>query len=553
MKERWDPALVALGLLTAVAGWSLHATLGPPHTYWTIDNGGKALVVDELRAHPGDCSISYPGKDVDPDFRFFPQPLGGSEPYGVLRGSRVLSQYHQPFVWLAVPLANLFGFGGLAILPALAGGLTVMLGGTLVARWTGSKTGGRVAAALLFAATPFLFYSSVFWEHTLVCACVLGGLILLQFPERSRPLTAGLLLGAACLLREEMLLLLAAAAAALAIAGRAREIVRLAVGAGAGLFLLLAFQKETTGSWTGVHVGVNRPVPFVNVLDAIDGLITSPGLSGLPALAGGALLLAWLAAGVLLRRESPAGPATAAGALAATLIVSALAWIRFPAGQDRALALIESNSALVFLPWAIVGPFLTRTIDRNDVVQWTARLFVFLFLVLVPARSITGVHPGPRMLLPVMPVAAALAVGLVVGRWSLAGRGRAPVIALLAGLVLVGAAWNVRSLSILGGKREAAGRIAAALESDPRGVVATDLFWLPTEISPLWREKRFHLVSGNEDLAELAARLGESGERELLVVLAAGSIDSPPAARVRSPGFPSFDVDLHVQRIGAGR
>lgn len=67
------------------------------------------------------------------------------------------------------------------------------------------------------------------------------------------------------------------------------------------------------------------------------------------------------------------------------------------------------------------------------------------------------------------------------------GRGRNPLVGVLAALVAV---------------------TGVLLHSvpDPRRVVATDLFWLPTELPSLWRSKQLHLVRGPDDLARSRAR-----------------------------------------------
>jgi len=60
-------------------------------------------------------------------------------------------------------------------------------------------------------------------------------------------------------------------------------------------------------------------------------------------------------------------------------------------------------------------------------------------------------------------------------------------------------------------------------------------------------------VPGSKDLAELAVRAAEYGERELVVATVAGTIPRPPAATVRDPRFPAFSIDLHVQDLGRGQ
>lgn len=527
-----------LALAVTAAGAALHARIGPPDTYWTIDNGGKALVLRAALA--GRATLDYPGRDADPGFAFYPLPLAGAETYAKRRGGDVLSQYQSPFVWMTVPFAAAFGFAGLAAWPALGGGACVLLAAAFARRRTGSHASGVLAATLTAIASPLLFYSSVFWEHAAAGALAGGGLLLIDDDARPRPWRAGALLAGACLLREEMALLLAAAVLALAMGRRVRAAAATAIAGGAGIAALSLFHRVTSGSWTGIHLGVNRPVPFAHFVDAARGLFLDAGFAPLPWLLPAAALAAWLVARRRPRLDRYASPA------AALLLgaVAAAAYAVYPGGDDRALALTRSNSALVFVPWILVAfAWGDRRLRRADL---ALGLFVLLFLALVPERTITGVHPGPRLLLfPLVPLAAAaLAEGIAAApRASLA----------LAPLALVAILWNVRALDLLHDKRALAGRIAAAIRARPEPVVATGLFWLPAELPSLWAEKRFHLAGDDRAARALVARLTARGERALLVVDRPGSLQGDPVATVRGDGLPAFSVDLGVVTLNPPR
>jgi len=540
---RRDPFVLGLAVAVAIAGVLVHIGIGPADTYWTIDNGGKALALESLLAHPGRPGLDYPGRSLDPELRWFPQPLAGAEPYARVRDGRIVSQYLSPFVTLTWPFARWLGFGGLAVLPALGAGLSVALAGALAARRSGRRA-GRTAAAVLALASPLLFYGSVLWEHTLAAALATGALLALTgaTTKPPRPMLAGLLVGATVLLREETALLAIALVLVLALTGGRRELPRFVAGLVPGLLALALFQKLATGAWGGVRLDANQPVPLVHAGAALRGLLLDPGASGLPILAA-LVPLVLLAAARLAPPDGRTAPALRTVGLAGLATVSALALARFPGGEDEALALIGSNSALVFLPWTLALAFLPRRQPApHDPLDRVVLAFVALFVLLVPERSITGIHPAPRMLLVVLPAAAVIAAERFPA-------GRLPAGAFLVTLLL-GGAWGVRSLQLLHDKREAAADLAAALDADPRRIVATDLFWLPTELASLWDRKEFHLVTGSADLAELARRAAAAGEREMLIVTTVGQLAAPAAATVRNPRLPAFSVDLHVQRLG---
>jgi hypothetical protein len=370
---------------------------------------------------------------------------------------------------------------------------------------------------------------------------------------RTFPFASGLLGGAAGFLREECFLLVPALGVALLIRQErpGRALPRFVAGAaiaGAAAAAAAAFQRSVTGSWAGVHVAVNEPVPFVHAAEAVRGLLLSPGAAGAPA-AMTLLLLAALVAARFVTRPA-ARTALITGGVAGMGLLSLAAWIRFPAGQDEALALIGSNSAAVFLPWALAAALLppperpaSGDATRPDPLPIVLGIFVVLFVVLVPERSITGVHPGPRMLLPVLPAAAVL----LAERFPLQ---RLPAAAVLLALTMA-AGWGARSLLILHDKREASGRLLAAITEDPRRVVATDLFWLPTELPSLWKSKQLHLVRGPDDLSALAHAAAAAGEREILLATGPERVAGAPLRSLRPARLPAFAVELHAVPVAA--
>ncbi|MEZ5064635.1 MAG: hypothetical protein R3B81_07845 [bacterium] len=530
--------LMLLAAIVLATTFVAHGVLGPPNTFWTVDNGAKAIVCEHLAR--GRADLSYPGESLDPERRSFPMPAGGAEPYVWMAGERILSQYASPFPWALRPFFRVLGFIGYGVLPALGAGLTALAAGLLARRLSPGRVSLAAAAIVVFA-SPLLFYGAVLWEHTSTMATF--GLALVAITaERPRPFLAGLGLAATAFLREECVLLgVATCVAAWPLLGR-RGFVRLGLGFGLGPLALAGFYRATTGSWLGPHVAANSPAPFANIPAAVEGLLLSPGFSGVPPWLLPAVVV--LAALPAVRRRVPDLAANLVALLAAA--ISLLAWLRFPGTEDSALALRHSNSALVFLPWLLV---LLRPVPASSPHELprflgrTAILFTALFVILVPARSITGVHPGPRMLLPLLPALAAL----VAVRAANAGRGGRLV---LLATCACGALWGARSLDLLHAKRELSGRILSAIAQDPRNVVVTDQFWLPTELGALWFDKRFFLLTDSRTLSRLAERARDQGERELLVVSAPGQGTGLPTASIRSARFPAFSVDLSRLPVG---
>jgi hypothetical protein len=553
--SRVDPIVLSLAMVTWLAGLVLFVRLGPPRTFWTIDDAGKSLVVANLLRHPTSTALDYPGQALDPYDRFFPQPIRGAERYATLRGEHIVSQYLAPFTYLALPFAAL-GFAGLGILPALGGAAVVLLTGLLATALAGTRRAGRAAAAIVVASSPLLFYSSVFWEHTLVVALAAGGFLALS-TSRPRPFVSGLLLGACCLLREETGLLLSAVVLAGMLLRRREDAARVAGGGLLGVVARGVFHLVTSGSLLGVHGSLNQPAAFQNADDAARDLLVGAGFSGLPDLVVlGALVL--LAAAAFLPRRAALPPLILG--VAGLAVASIRGWQLFPGGEDAALALLKSNSAAMFVPWALAAPLLRLrpaafpTIDaaaapsprardaagsRASASLWlglSVLLFVIFFVLFVPSRSITGVHPGPRMLLPALPLVAAIAAARMDSSRIAA--------ALLLPLLLAGALWNVRSLQLLHEKRMLSGDLAAAISARPERIVVTDLFWLPTDMASLWDTKDFYLVDSDRQWKAFVAAAAEAGETSILAANEPGRIPGTPIASIHRADLPAFSVDL---------
>jgi hypothetical protein len=212
----------------------------PGDAYWINDCGNKALVAERL-LETGFRRAAFAGPDpaLDPEGRWFPIP----PPFALRRGAEFASAYPLAYPALATPGLAVWGPRGLR-LPAALGAAAAA---SLLAAWLAPALGrgGAFAAALVLGlATPLFFYGVTVWEHAPAVALALAGWLLLAQPRPRAWCTAGVLVGAACWLREEMALMTPAVIAA-ALIGRAppRRIAAFAAGAAAPLFALALFNQ----------------------------------------------------------------------------------------------------------------------------------------------------------------------------------------------------------------------------------------------------------------------------------------------------------------------
>lgn len=141
----------------------------PKGVFWTIDEGGKLVFLQNI-IKQGDifAPIEYPGRDLDPDFRFVPFT------YTNLRMGELRTWWLPLFSIITVPFYHWLGWIGLYVLPAVGGSLTLFASGLIVRMVSPeSKWLPIVTSVLIGVATPIAFYSVMFWEHTLAVAAAL--------------------------------------------------------------------------------------------------------------------------------------------------------------------------------------------------------------------------------------------------------------------------------------------------------------------------------------------------------------------------------------------
>jgi len=164
----------------------------PAETFFVGDPGVKLIAARHAIAAPS-APLAIPLPKIGGE------PVSYVEPFFLVHGDHSHAVTSEIFPIASAPFIALFGIRGAYVLPAI--GLMLALGGCVAIGRT--LDGRRPAAGLLLAAalgTPLLFYGLEFWEHAPAAgAAALATALWL----RNRPLTAGLSIGVAVLLRPE--------------------------------------------------------------------------------------------------------------------------------------------------------------------------------------------------------------------------------------------------------------------------------------------------------------------------------------------------------------
>ncbi len=515
-------ALLALGVLVGVYGFAAFVYL-PTGAYWTPDNGIKRIQAENLRFRPWpDLSLDYPGQWLDPELKYIPCAL----PICYRRGDQV--HVAQPAVTavLARPFLPWLGDRGGLIIPMLAGLISALWIGHLTqSLGLGPAWAGSLLAGL---ATPMLFYSVLWWEHTLAVALGLGALwFTLQLRDSVRTaFLAGVLAGLAGSARKEMLLFAVVLWGWLLIQTFSLSPPPRRRWSGLGVWLAGCVAALLPGWW--VHVlnsGQLIPPEFmVSVVPQFtpEAYLLTHGFNSLadflfdPRVAGVGnglliLLLVYAASGWIRGADARA-------------VVRVLALIGLSMGT--LLLLIQRNPGSGLVGVLNVAPFLMLGLnasadDRHSVraVLWItvtfwalASLNLGLFTSVGPRQS--ALEWGARFVLIIFPLGAPLAVaGLRMIRQQAHTLLTQLHFGAAMGLVVLSVVIQIAGLNEV--RTTVLNRLVSrdAILAVPEQQVVSGQFWLPMLSPDVFLRKELFFVPGDDHLAQWAATAYTQGVR----------------------------------------
>jgi hypothetical protein len=535
----------------------------PNDTVWTVDCGAKALLAEQfVETNFSRLAFDYPAATVDPAGKAFPIP----PPFAIRLGDAFVSQYPPAYPATAAAFYALLGPPGLRW-PAALG---VSACAFLFAFWVTPAFGKRWALAgglALALATPLFFYGVTIWEHSITVALPLASVVALSRPGGARALLAGLLAGAACWYREELVFMLPALAVACLLCDRSwRSVALLAVGAaipGAGLGL---FNTVVYGHPLGVHIHYNTHAspPFAVMLRDFGALVSGYGASPTEA----ALLVTGTGAALALALLVTRDDRRLTLAVIAAAALGFAAWLRGTSAiSSAAIPLAEMmrfNGFAVQFPLVCLAGIgfarLRRTQQyaplRIGVLAGVAFLaFALPFRVAFSDFS-SGGHWGPRMLLPAAPALLALALAAVDTPPGTSARHRGVLRGVWAALILAGLASSALSIRLLDDQKRESRALQQRIAKVEAPVVVTNYPALSQQLPALWHERPLLLVSDAADFAYVVKSLERQDIDEFLFVKGARRrLGQPPGAHCVPAGRHRgrhvarvFDVDLLLCR-----
>ncbi|MGD9781038.1 MAG: hypothetical protein AB7V14_02675 [Kiritimatiellia bacterium] len=516
-----------------LAGYLAAFSVLPRGVFYSPDAGGKYLQMLGYRWSNGlQCDLIYPGSDADPDFAFYGTHAewaarAAIHPYRNETG--VHTGWTPWFSLLTQPFYRAFGMSGLYVVPWLSGLLLISLSGRLAERM--QPGAGLPSAFVVALASPVLFYSLCYWEHTLAAAMALAALLPLAHlksgPVHGRRrflcrVSGGALLLAACALRREMVFFLGAVLLAWGwVHSRRRRFLPVALAAlavaGAGGVLML-FSHPASLHWL-VPSGGNNVHWLSRLLNADHWRGFVPNAVRTILLYDFDTRLPWPVRWVALTGVAACGASVAAPMrwrrgmvlIGAVLASAATAWLAFTPERHRALNSLVLPAPLAL--WALL-PSAGGASGIRRWLGWTVVFFVGALCVVVPAavleQSHGGLEWGSRYALVAIVLANLLGMAAALETRSApqVSKSMKRAVMLVAGwLILLGAASAFRGVLELRQTRRDLLALQQALERAEAPVV-TDAWWLGASLAPFAANHEVFTLSAQHPFSEWLDRVG---------------------------------------------
>ena len=490
------------------------ALIIPRGGFWTIDNGLKYLAIHEQAHHPlQSFNITIPDSHVDPWNEAAPL----IPPFVYQHNDKLVPVFPPLFIVLCSIAWKFLGQWIIWWIPLIAS-LGIFAVCWLAYRNNLSGT-NLIVILLLGLASPMAFYALSLWEHTTSILFLLLGIVLTYRPEESSSLwkwiIGGILLGVGGMFRLECWIV----AVSWAIASfHYRHRVRwtaMVMGLVLAAVLWLASNFWWTGSFwplqfgenwkmyglSGEHSGiiawiVTRWESFVNLIVA-----AHPRL--MVNIVLNAAMILGIALALIIKKRKIAN--LGFGLIIGTYIVFLIQEWRL----DHPVAGTAFTGGLLWCcPWVILAIFAVKKKDLISRRLLTAILLAIVLIILITPIS-RGIHFGPRILLPLIPLFA-----ILTSRAIDPGKGWKTV--RIAAWILVGLTviHQGRGIDLLAKQKAVNADLTSRVIQLEQRVIVTDLWWIPSDFARAWDNHSFFYISGFEVFADLLYHMKINGLEE---------------------------------------
>jgi hypothetical protein len=469
----------------------------PQGAFFSSDEGLKFIQLQNvIRKGWGVFTIDYPGRELDPALSYVPI----NNPPPLIRDGKMFAVYPVFFPLLAAPLYQLFSYTGLYLIPLLSGLLILAISG-YIARLNSQN--GVSPILLLGFCTPLLFYSLLFWDHTLGALLFTLALLLVmrnfEQPRQLLMLLAGIVMGLAIWLRSELYVMGLVMPATYFFFGgrRLRHVVSLCLGTLIALAPLWLFQFLVYGDFIGPHVGhfawLGEELPVTTNRLAI---IYYTLLEGSPnPVLSFLFIMAFVASILTVRSPKLRTNSVLVIIIFATLVLASIPNIVQAVGGRPMGGLISTTPFLAFSFVGLSGPSLRQ---KGKSLLALSLAYITLVCLITPVDP--GLQWGPRFLLPILPPLTILALDnfhtLPRAQHSLSPRGLLRVCFLsIVAVSLALQLSSLRTMYILKTRDLELIEDTAQIDSP---YVVSDEYGYAQYVAPLFYERQFFYVRDQE-------------------------------------------------------
>lgn len=530
---------LAVLLITAICLiYALLTALMPRDVFWITDGGNKFITMENIIRDRTDA-ISYPAADIDTEYKFFPY----SNFHFVRHHENIYSIFPPYFSAFASFFYRAAGYWGLYLISILSTGIVLLLTLRIIQRL---KLPDKYLLSLpvLGLCTPFLFYSLTFWEMTLTAMLTTTAILMVvrrtedntSIPEF---LLAGLMMGSAIILREDIYVLAAALAAAMFLL-KYKKINIAATCAGTMIIVisLWSIQYAKYGHILGLHGSKyyahnldetgNSTISFL--MNQLSGYYTY-----LLKFNSGDFADKWyyfllaipfvLAISYGIMHKNPARrPNAAFVMLLLTVISSAVLTIMLFNNNQPVLDTIFTVGLLTSSPLLVplllsMRSFFSGRLRRIKLILLTSVIYCIVIAPML-TQSDLGIIWGPRHFIYLFPLLVPLCIYAMIKlfrrtedrRFALKIAGLGIVLFSISLLIQVKGVANLflmkNNVAIMNDHLEKANE-----------VIVSDIFWLPTENPRLFYSKKFMQVNSGQELEKFVELMKRNNVRTFTMVL----------------------------------
>jgi hypothetical protein len=511
--------------------------------FWINDNALKSIQVDGiLRSGFSSYSLDWPGRSLDPDFRY--RPI--IEPFGHVVDGKLYCSFSPFFALISSWPYRVLGPMGRNVVP-LTASLLLMFGVRRLAKRGSCGARERrsvpwVSLLVIALCTPVWFYSETFWEHVpAVCGTTWSVVFLLRYLDSGGVrglIPMSICCAAAIYFRDELYLWPAVLLIVAYLNGARRRwhVFHFLFWTSLALVPLWCFQWIAIAAPLGHHF---------RSFSAFEGGAWGYLASRWPAFWN--LFLAshehaWVSVMLALPcvvlfcafpRINRGGLLPVLIALSTFSLLSGCVAMAGHIGAASPMAyLLRANGLFAVAPVLFFGLVRVRrsTVRDGELDRWegderfqktlwlTAIVFSALYVAFVPVDHTAGLHWGCRHLLPLFPLLGVLAGRTITRCWFLRTRGLTVSHGLVCGVLTLSMLFQCYSMTLLSRRKTFSARLNEAVSQRPEEVVVTTSWFLPQELAGNFFSKKLFLVRSRPQWQALKDQLEHAGIRNALLI-----------------------------------